>query len=115
MTASLLTEEHSAIESGYAWLVFEAGQDGNLFSGRASSKAGIPNDFDELVAAQIVARLRRRESVWTIRATGDVVLNVLEQLGLLTVESSLVPVRILVSRAHRIARQIIPAASWSGE
>lgn len=115
MTASLLTKEHSAIESGYDWFVFEAGQQSTLLSDPTCSEAAIPEDFDELVAEQIVATLGQEESVWTIRATGEVVLNVLEQLDLLTEASSPVPVRILVSRAHRIARQIVPAASWSGE
>lgn len=114
MTASLLTEEHTAIESGFAWLVYEAGQQERLFSDPACSEAGIPDGFDELVAEQIVVRLARRNYVWTLRATGETVLDALESLGLLNAASRPVPVRILVSRAHHIARQIVPAGRWSG-
>lgn len=106
MTVSLLNREQPIIESGYAWLVSEANQHGD--PGRADGDADLLDKFDELVAAQIVAGYQQRGSKWSLRATGQVVLDVLEQTGMLEDSNRPVPARELVVRAHEIARQIAP-------
>lgn len=110
MAVSLLTKEQPIIDSGYAWLVSEANLHGD--SDRACGDADLLGDFDELVAAGIVESLRRRGSTWSLRATGDVVLDILDQEGMLDESSRIVPARDLVLRAHEIARQIVPAKAW---
>ena len=106
MAVSLLSSEQPIIDSGYAWLVSEANQ--HCDSDRADGDADLLDKFDELVAAQIVAGYKRRGSNWSSRATGQVVLDVLEQIGMLEDSNRPVPARELVVRAHEIARQIIP-------
>lgn len=106
MAASLLTREQPMIDSGYAWLVSEANQHDD--SDRACGDADLLDRFDELVAARIVAGFERRGSHWSARATGEVVLDVLEQTGMLEESSRRVSARQLALRAHDIARQIIP-------
>jgi hypothetical protein len=106
VAASLLTREQQIIDSGYAWLVSEANQ--HCDSDRACGDVDLLDKFDELIAVQIVAGFEQRGSRWSTRATGEVVLDVLEQTGMLGESSQLVPARELVLRAHEIARQIIP-------
>lgn len=110
MAVSLLTKEHPIIDFGYAWLVSEANLHGD--SDRACGDADLLDKFDELVAAGIVEGLRRRGFIWSLRATGDVVLDIFDQEGMLDESSRLVPARELVLRAHEIARQIVPAKAW---
>ena len=107
MAASLLTREQPLIDSGYAWLVSEANQHGD--SDRVCGGAELLDRFDELVAARIVAGFAQRGCHWSLRAIGEVVLDVLEQTGMLDESSQPVPARELVLRAHEIARQIIPS------
>lgn len=109
MAASLLTREQPNIDSGYAWLVSEADQHGD--SDRVCGGAELLDRFDELVAARIVAGISQRGCHWSPRATGEVVLDVLEETGMLDEPSQPVPARVLVLRAHEIARQIIPRRS----
>lgn len=111
MAASLLTREQSIIDSGYAWLVSEA----NLHCASDRTHGGVVSldRFDELVAARIVADLQERGFSWSLRATGDVVLDVLELAGMLHESSQPVPAREFVLRAHEIARQIVPGSAWN--
>lgn len=88
--------------------------DGESVSDRDESSTVTLDEFDENVAALIVASIHRRDSKWTLRATGNVVLDVLDRSPRLMRSPSPMPVRELVSRAHRIARQIVPASRWSG-
>jgi len=111
VAASLLKQERPIIDSGYAWLVSEANPHGD--SDRAGGNADLLDKFDELVAGQIVAGLRSRGSAWSPRATGEVVLDALEHIGMLDRPSQLMPARDLVSRAHNIARQIVPGHAWN--
>lgn len=115
MSASLLVDERPVIDSGYAWLVSEAKQDFDLDPVRDCGKAASLDEFDELVAEQVVARLGQQEVAWSIRSTGKAVLSVLEQLGWMTRAESPIPTRYLVCRAHRVARQIVPANSWAAQ
>lgn len=111
MAVSLLTGEQPIIDSGYAWLVSEANR--HCDSVRACGAAELLDMFDELVAADIVESLRKRGSVWSLRATGDVVLDVLDRTGMLLDGSSRpLSARELVLRAHDIARQIVPGDAW---
>ena len=107
MAASLLGREQPIFDSGYAWLVSEADQLGA--SDRDCGGAELLDRFDELVAGRIVARFSQRGSHWSPRAIGEVVLDVLEQTGMLDESNQPVPARELVLRAHEIARQIIPS------
>lgn len=109
MAASLLTREQPMIDSGYAWLVSEANQHGD--SDRVCCGAELLDRFDELVAARIVSSFEHRGSHWSLRVTGEVVLDVLEQTGMLEESNQPVPARVLVLRAHEIARQIISRQS----
>jgi hypothetical protein len=117
VAASLLTNEQPITESGYARLVSEANQHGD--SDRACGDAALVGgadllcEFDELVAAGIVESLRARGFTWSLRATGDVVLDVLDRVGMLDESSRIVPARDLVLRAHEVARQIVPGKAWS--
>ena len=110
MAVSLLTNEQPIIDSGYAWLVSEA----NLHcdSDRACGDADCLGEFDELVAAGVVESLRQRGFTWSLRATGDVVIDVLDRAGMLDESDRIVPARDLVLRGHEIARQIVPAEAW---
>ena len=110
MAASLLTKEHPIIDSGYAWLVSAANR--HCDSDRACGDADLLDEFDELVAAGIVESLSKRGFTWSLRATGDVVLEVLERVEMLDESSRTVPARDLVLRAFEIARQIVPVNAW---
>ena len=110
MAVSLLTNEHPIIDSGYAWLVSEANLHGD--SDRACGDADLLGKFDELVAAEIVERLRQRGFTWSLRATGRVVIDVLDRAGVLDESDRIVSPRDLVLRAHEIARQIVPSKAW---
>lgn len=109
MAVSLLNREQPVIESGYAWLVSEARQHDD--SSQTRCAADLLEKFDELVAAEIVSGYRLRDARWSLRATGEVVLNVLDQTGMLEDFNSPVAARELVVRAHEIARQIVPQHS----
>ena len=111
MAASLLIKEQPSIDSGYAWLVSEA----NLHcdSDQACGNADLLEKFDELVAGRIVDGLHEGNGKWSVRATGEVVLDVLDQNGMLNESNQPVRARNLVIRAHDIARQIVPADAWS--
>jgi len=113
VAASLLTREQPIIDSGYAWLVSEANQhcDSDRVCGGGGGAESL-DKFDELVAARIVAGFEQRGSSWSARATGKVVLDVLEQTGMFEESNQPVPARELVLRAHEIARQIVPAKAW---
>lgn len=115
MIASILPEEQltSGGRVGYARLVSEARQHECRESESVCGESEILDDFDELVAAKIVSRLRNTRVGWSLRATGEVVLDVLQQSNLLSADSLAVPARELVQRAHRIARQIIPSRMWA--
>lgn len=110
MAVSLLTNEQPIIDSGYAWLVSEA----NLHcdSDRACGDADCLGEFDELVAAGIVESLRQRGFAWSLRATGDVVFDILDREGMLDGSRLIVSHRDLVLRAHEIARRIVPNKAW---
>lgn len=110
MAASLLTREQPIIDSGYAWLVSEANL--HASSGRVCGDADLLDKFDELVAADIVEALRKRGLNWSLRATGEVVFDVLDRTGMLHEASQSLPARDLVLRAHGIARQIVPTNAW---
>lgn len=112
MSASVLTDERPAIDSGYAWLISEANRDCSRHSAVEENKAILLDEFDELVASHIVKTLRQQAVVWSIRSTGHAVLTVAEQLGWFSEATRPVPVRRLVTRAHRIARQIVPESRW---
>ena len=79
MAFSLLTKEHPIMNSGYAWLVPE----GNLHCDSDQSGGDVDSmyRFDELVAAGIVKSLRERGFRWSLRATGNVVIDVLDREG----------------------------------
>jgi hypothetical protein len=111
VAASLLTREQPIIDSGYAWLVSEA----NLYcdSNQACGDADLLDKFDELVAADIVESLQEQGFIWSLRATGDVVLDVLDRTGMLDESSHPIPARELVLRAHDIVRQIVPSHAWN--
>jgi hypothetical protein len=109
VAVSLLNREQPVIESGYAWLVSEARQHDD--SSQTRGAADLLEKFDELVAAEIVSGYRLRGARWSLRATGEVVLNVLDQTGILEDFNSPVAPRELVVRAHEIARQIVPQHS----
>ena len=95
MSASLLAEEPPAITSGYAWLISEASQHDEQDPGRLSGD-DVLDGFDELVAARIVARIQQSNTGWSLRTTGEVVLDVLEQVALLNSASLPIPARELV-------------------
>jgi hypothetical protein len=116
VAVSLLAEKQPAVASGYAWLVSESSQHQyfDLDPDLECGEADVLDNFDELVAASIVARLRPPNAEWSLRATGEVVLEVLEQVKLLDTASLSVPARELVQRAHGIARQIVPVRAWNG-
>lgn len=111
MAVSLLTKEHPIMDSGYAWLVPEA----NLYcdSDRSFGDVDSMYKFDELVAAGIVESLREHGFRWSLRATGNVVIDILDLEGMLDESNRIVHVRELVLRAHEIARQIVPAKAWN--
>ena len=111
MAASLLATEQPVIDSGYAWLVSEA----NLHnvSDQACGNSDLLDKFDQLVAADIVENLHERGFNWSLRATGDVVFDVLGRTGMLDESSQPVPARELVIRAQDIARLIVPANAWN--
>ena len=111
MAVSLLSKEHPIMDSGYAWLVSEA----NLHcdSDQACGDVDSMCKFDELVAAGIVKSLRERGFRWSLRATGNVVIDVLDLEGMLDEVNRNVHARKLVLRAHEIARQIVPAKAWN--
>ena len=111
MSASLLTREQLINDSGDARLVSEAHLHGD--SGRACVDNELLDRFDELVAADIVESLRERGCMWSLRATGNVVLEVLDRTGMLGESSQPLPARELVLRAHDIARQIVPGDAWN--
>lgn len=113
MIASTLQEEHFATSTGYARLVSLAREHGDREDGFCGEEVSVLDDFDERVAGRIVARLREKAGPWTVRSTGDVVLDVLEQCNLLEPSSLSTPARELVQRAHRIARQIVPPRTWA--
>jgi len=111
VAVSLLTKEHPIMNSGYAWLVPEA----NLHCDSDQSGGDVDSmyRFDELVAAGIVKSLRERGFRWSLRATGNVVIDVLDLEGMLDEANRIVYARELVLRAHEIARQIVPARAWN--
>lgn len=111
MAASLLIKEQLSIDSGYAWLVSEANLHGD--SDQACSNTELLEKFDELVAGRIVDGLHKRRGRWSVRATGEVVLDVLDQSGTLDESSLPARARNLVLRAHDIARRIVPADAWN--
>jgi len=111
VAVSLLTKEYSIMDSEYERLVPEA----NLHCASVCSCSNVDSmyKFDELVAAGIVESLREHGFRWSLRATGNVVIDVLDLKGMLDESNWIVHARELVLRAHEIARQIVPAKAWN--
>ena len=80
-----------------------------------SEPSTLLDEFDDHIAASVVAECRNQHSTWTVRMTGRVVLDAVESLDLMTSEGFPAPMRHLVARAHHIARQIVPPSRWSDD